>query len=146
MGASIHISGTGSSIIDTVFVCRSTGKVPRHWIAKSPSDLAELIEADLGKLRAGNVNLSQGDIRCITFGHLIRLAVWFLRAGWDKNETTILRLQKVQTWLQDFGGWQAVENCLTSHAQAPEATKTQMAFALQEPAADYGDQNAEISF
>ena len=29
MGASIHINGTGSSIIDTVFVCRSTGTVPR---------------------------------------------------------------------------------------------------------------------
>jgi adenine-specific DNA methylase len=28
MGASIHISGTGSSVVDTVFVCRSTGSVP----------------------------------------------------------------------------------------------------------------------
>lgn len=29
MGDSIHINGTGSSIIDTVFVCRSTGTVSR---------------------------------------------------------------------------------------------------------------------
>jgi putative DNA methylase len=146
MGASIHISRTGSSIIDTVFVCRSTGKVPRNWVADSPSGLAEVIESDLEKLKAGNVNLSKGDIKCITYGHLIRLAVWFLRKNWDKNEPLAVRLQKVQTWLQDFGGWQAVENHMTSHGQVPEATKTQMAFALQEPATDYGDQNAEISF
>ena len=146
MGASIHISGTGSSIIDSVFVCRSTGKVPRHWIAESPSGLAEIIEADLEKLKAGNVNLSNGDIKCITYGHLIRLAVWFLRENWDKSETTALRLQKVQTWLHDFGGWQGVENFLTSRDQPPEAAMKQTAFALQESAAHYGDQNAEISF
>jgi hypothetical protein len=27
MGASIHISGTGSSVVDTIFVCRSAGTV-----------------------------------------------------------------------------------------------------------------------
>ncbi|NLG83871.1 MAG: hypothetical protein GX493_04515 [Firmicutes bacterium] len=27
MGASIHINGTASSIVDTVFVCRSTGRI-----------------------------------------------------------------------------------------------------------------------
>ncbi len=34
MGASIHISGTGSSIVDTVFVCRSTGADagPGGWL------------------------------------------------------------------------------------------------------------------
>ena len=30
MGASIHINGTKSSVIDTVFVCRTTGKVRTH--------------------------------------------------------------------------------------------------------------------
>ncbi len=34
MGASIHISGTGSSIIDTVFVCRSTGVMQRNGVTK----------------------------------------------------------------------------------------------------------------
>jgi hypothetical protein len=33
MGASIHINGTGSSIIDTVFVCRQTGAMQRKWLA-----------------------------------------------------------------------------------------------------------------
>lgn len=36
MGASIHIKGTSSSIIDTVFVCRQTGTMLRKWIAYLP--------------------------------------------------------------------------------------------------------------
>mgnify|MGYP001769414628 CR=1 FL=1 len=45
MGASIHINGTGSSIIDTVFVCRSTGLYPRHTNG-SPDDWAVYLPAD----------------------------------------------------------------------------------------------------
>jgi len=41
MGASIHISGTKSSVLDTVFVCRSTGRVPAKWIVDS-TDFANL--------------------------------------------------------------------------------------------------------
>ncbi len=55
MGASIHISGTGSSIIDTIFVCRSTGRVPRRWIVSSPDAIAALVAEDLEKLQAGKV-------------------------------------------------------------------------------------------
>ena len=47
MGASIHINGTGSSIIDTVFVCRSTGSVPKKWVVDSIKGVAELVEEDL---------------------------------------------------------------------------------------------------
>ena len=79
MGASIHISGTGSSIIDTIFVCRSTGRVPRRWIVSSPDGIAALVAEDLEKLQAGKVKPTSGDIRCIVFGQIIRLAVWHLR-------------------------------------------------------------------
>lgn len=41
MGGSIHIHGTSSSIIDTVFVCRSTGTVPSRWLASTPEEIAE---------------------------------------------------------------------------------------------------------
>ena len=40
MGGSIHIHGTASSIIDTVFVCRSTGTVPSRWLARTPEGIA----------------------------------------------------------------------------------------------------------
>jgi hypothetical protein len=81
MGASIHINGTGSSIIDTVFVCRSTGSVPRKWVVDSIEGVADLIKEDLAKLRAGNVKLTVGDARCIGYGHLVRQYGTFARHG-----------------------------------------------------------------
>ena len=55
MGGSIHINKTGSSIIDTIFVCRVTGKVPRRWIVETPGDIANLMREDIERLRAGAV-------------------------------------------------------------------------------------------
>jgi len=110
MSASIHINGTGSSIIDTVFVCRSTGVMPKKWLVVSADGVAQLVLEDLQNLRAGNVNPTQGDTRCIAYGHLVRLAIWSLRRTWNKNETITKRIAKVEEWLQDFGGWPEVEN------------------------------------
>lgn len=81
MGASIHISGTKSSIIDTVFVCRSTGKITRKLIIDTAEGISHLVAEDIEQLKSGGVNPTQGDIRCIIFGHLVRLAIWFLRIG-----------------------------------------------------------------
>ena len=36
MGGSIHIHGTTSSIIDTVFVCRASGATPARWLFETP--------------------------------------------------------------------------------------------------------------
>src|SRR5437588_11341982 len=67
MGASIHINGTGSSIIDTVFVCRSTGRFPRRWLAETPAAMAKVVAEDLSLLQQGAVKPTQGDTRCIVF-------------------------------------------------------------------------------
>ena len=81
MGASIHINGTGSSIVDTVFVCRTTGHFPRRWLVTSPPELADLVRENVQQLIEGEVKPTKGDIRCIIFVHLVRLAVWNLRQG-----------------------------------------------------------------
>jgi len=112
MGASIHINKTGSSIIDTIFVCRSKGTVPRRWLPGTPSGVAELVKEDLAELNKGKVKPTPGDIRCIAYGHLIRLAIWFLRPGWDKTDKTETRLNRVAGWLAEFGGWPEVEKHL----------------------------------
>ena len=112
MGGSIHINGTGSSIIDTVFVCRSTGTVPGTWLVDSAKGVAGLVKEDLSKLLAGNVKYSFGDMRCIAYGHLVRLAIWHLRKAWDKNTDINKRISAVSSWLNDFGGWIAVEKHL----------------------------------
>jgi len=137
MGASIHINGTGSSIIDTVFVCRSTGVMQRKWLADSPEDVAKIVEEDLASLSAGNVKPTPGDIRCITFGHLIRLAIWSLRGKWDKHRPTALRLADVANWLHQFGGQEEVEKFIDTNNTI--ATRKDMPlFAVQESVAEYG--------
>ena len=110
MGASIHINGTGSSVIDTIFVCRSTGNVPAKWIVDSIVDVVELVEEDLKKLRAGAVKPTAGDIRCIAYGHIVRLAIWNLRSIWDNNNSITGRLDMVSKWFNHFGGWDEIKN------------------------------------
>ena len=144
MGASIHINGTGSSIIDTVFVCRQTGTMQRKWLAVSPDQVARIVEKDLDLLRVGNVKPTSGDIRCIIYGHLVRLAIWALRIEWNKIEPTIMRITRVKDWLHHFGNWTSVEKCM-KHDRATKEKDIPL-FAVHESAAEYGDEHAGISF
>ena len=108
MGASIHINRTGSSIVDTVFVCRKTGKTSRSLLPDTPQGLSEIVEGDCAKLEAGNVKPTQGDITCIVYGHLIRLAIWSLRKAWRRDLGTRERIAKVDDWIREFGDWRNV--------------------------------------
>jgi putative DNA methylase len=144
MGASIHINGTGSSIIDTVFVCRTTGVMQRKWIADSPHELARIVEQDLNHLRAGYVKPTRGDIRCVTYGHLIRLAIWSLRVNWNKNEPITSRIAKVTDWLQRFGGWAEVEKCMDYVNR--KTAKDMPLLSVHESDAKYGAKYADIPF
>lgn len=143
MGASIHINGTGSSIIDTVFVCRSTGTVPRKWVADSIDGVADLINEDLTKLRSGNVKPTPGDMRCIAHGHLIRLAIWNLRKNWDKDANINIRLSAVSFWISGFGGWAEIERRLM---KSEDFYHDAPLFAVHEPLKRCGAFYAEISF
>jgi putative DNA methylase len=143
MGASIHINGTGSSIIDTVFVCRSTGRFPRRWLTESPRALAQLVVEEIQKLQAANLEPTQGDIRCIVFGHLIRLAVWHLRKGWKQSFEVAERTKAIAAWISKFGGLEAVQTELRdSFASAGHAQK----WELQEGTTTYSTKPDEISF
>ena len=144
MGASIHINGTGSSIIDTVFVCRQTGTMQRKWLANSPDEVARIVNEDLDQLRAGNVKPTPGDIRCVTYGHLIRLAIWSLRLEWGNTEPVATRIGKVAGWLKRFGGWAEVERCMEYDGAA--IMNDMPLFAVHENAAEYGAEYADISF
>lgn len=112
MGASIHINGTGSSVIDTVFVCRSTGSVPRRIIVSNPEEIAGLVREDIRLIQAGNVKLTLGDIRCVAYGHLVRLAIWNLRKDWEVERSVEEKMKLVGLYIEKLGGWRAVERCL----------------------------------
>lgn len=97
MSGSIHIHGTGSSIIDTVFVCRRDGKTPIAWVFEDARQLSRLIFRELAELRLAGMNPTQGDIRCIAYGHITRMAIANLRSGWDSSLPTEEKLARVRS-------------------------------------------------
>jgi adenine-specific DNA methylase len=94
MGGSIHIHGTASSIIDTVFVCRDRGHAPRQWLFNSAEELVTIVAQELAQLSETGRQPTKGDTRCIIFGHLTRMAVWNLRERWDRTITTTEKLDR----------------------------------------------------
>ena len=136
MGASIHIAGTGSSIIDTVFVCRSTGSVSRRLISSDSSAIAEMVRQDLVSLSLGGIKPTAGDIRCVSFGHIVRLAVWFLRQSWNRETPVTSRIDSVNTWIEkQLGGVAAV---LASLGNEFEAAPSRQPFLVREESSYYG--------
>ncbi len=82
MGGSIHIYGTGSSIIDTVFICRKGAK--SHAFPTDPiSTLTEETVRDIQALSQAGYRATVGDINCIVNGHITRLAVNKLNKKWN---------------------------------------------------------------
>lgn len=94
MGGSIHIHGTRSSIVDTIFVSRSTGHTRKSLLFENETQLLEIVSKDLAHLRDAGMKPTVGDIRCITFGHLTRMAVWRLRQTWISTLPTNKRLSR----------------------------------------------------
>jgi putative DNA methylase len=112
MGGSIHISGTGSSVVDTIFVCRSTGAIPRNYVVDDPAAIAALVAHDISELKLSEYLPTRGDIRCIIFGHLIRLAVWKLRNSWNKLQSADEGLIAVEKQITALGGLETIEHGL----------------------------------
>jgi hypothetical protein len=143
MGASIHISGTQSSIIDTVFVCRSTGVVPRKWIIETPALLTALIIEELGKLEAGGVKPTEGDARCIAYGHLTRLAIWTVRHDWEIKQSVQQKLKRISNWI---GSFCEVDEFLAGIRKVKSLVPRQTCYAALDEKETYGKDSDEVSF
>ena len=96
MGGSIHIHGTGSSIVDTVFVCRDRGTTPRDLLFENAGQLARLLRRELAELSTAGMKPTAGDIRCIAFGHITRMAIWSLRPEWEATRPTAAKLESIR--------------------------------------------------
>ena len=103
MGGSIHIHGTGSSIVDTVFVCRKSGTKPREWLFSTSGQLLEIVRRDFADLDAAGRTPTHGDMRCIVYGHLTRMAVWTLREGWNRFGDTGEKLGRLRDMVRAYG-------------------------------------------
>ena len=102
MGASIHISGTGSSTVDTVFVCRSTGSIKGNHFNGTESGLRRLLNSDVEALRRAELEPSLGDVFCLLLGHIARIAVWELRPNWSCSLPMRDKLERVRAKMEDL--------------------------------------------
>lgn len=120
MGGSIHISGTGSSIVDTVFVCRTTGTTAQASLFEDATGLALIVANDIANLRSAGLKGSDGDIRCVVFGHLARMAIWNLRcAGWNKDSDTKQKLSRFMEEMDALGTLEQVRDALNAGTSRP---------------------------
>lgn len=119
MGGSIHIHNTGSSIVDTVFVCRSQAYASTEHLFDTPEQLSALVRGELNQLQAAGMKPSTGDIRCIVYGHLTRMAVRKLRDTWDAQVPILERLYRFRAALANCCDPQAVIDSLTVSVRFP---------------------------
>lgn len=139
MGGSIHIHGTGSSIVDTVFVCRSTGATARQWLAETADELVSLVADELDQLRDAGMQPSVGDVRCIIYGHMARMAVRRLRPSWDVTRLTSDKLRLVTEAFTGFGNpLILMERCRAlparkNHTKAEATTSTSLCRLAPDP-------------
>lgn len=118
MEASLHINGTGSSVLDSVFVCRARlagapagaharadGRIPAK---PTKEGFEQALLSDLREVARGGVRVSVGDARCLFSGHVARLAVRRLAHGWNPDEVLGVRLGQVREELsklaEHYGG------------------------------------------
>ena len=97
MSASLHIHGTNSSVLDSIFVCRSAD-VP-HEVR---TDACEVLGRDAALMAAAGVKLSQGDIRCLASGHIARMAINGLRDTWDTEASLSERMKRAEERLVEL--------------------------------------------
>jgi adenine-specific DNA methylase len=118
MGGSIHIHGTGSSIVDTVFVCRDRGTTPRSWLFADAAGLVRIMSDDLESLRAAGMKPTTGDIRCVALGHITRMAAWRLKATWNSTRTTAEKFAAIRQAMNGIATVDEVQKRLEG-AEAP---------------------------
>jgi hypothetical protein len=145
MGASIHISGTKSSLVDTIFVCRTTGTI-QGWQYKTDSHtLKQLLRSDLDDLRQAGLTPTTGDARCVLLGHLTRLVVWQLRPAWQTDIVVETKLDQVKGMFQSIYPFDLL-NRLANEAIASLSEIDPLAsMRVHETQETYGDAD-EISF
>jgi putative DNA methylase len=117
MSGSIHISGTGSSILDSVLVCRAPQFVRPNNLFASTAELLPIVSIEKAELVKANVKLSAGDARCMVFGHLMRMAVWQLHRRWESSSPAADKLAWFGEAVKRFGNPQRLIDSLARNAE-----------------------------
>lgn len=101
MRASLHINGTSSSVLDSVFVCRA-GIEPenRDW-RELLAGLEDLLRREIALLREGGVRISKGDVLCLLYGHTTRVLVHRYYSSWHPEFSVEEKLELARAGLGD---------------------------------------------
>lgn len=94
MAASLHIAGTSSSILDSVFVCRATNMVSDY------GSVEDRVERDRLAMEAAAYRCTVGDLLCLRAGHVAADTVRALHGEWDVNVPLDERLSIVNRTMQ----------------------------------------------
>jgi hypothetical protein len=106
MTASLHIAGTGSSILDSVFVCRKPVSTRRRKARQieMPLDVGgeclAALHADAAAMRSAGVKITPGDLRCLLAGHVARITMRTLRPAWNREAPLAERLGAARRCLE----------------------------------------------
>lgn len=131
MGGSIHIHGTSSSIVDTVFVCRGATERTRPATLSSPQDVRTQLSTDTSLLLASGYTPTRGDIRCILYGHLTRFAIAHLREQWDTAAPLSAKLALVSQIMGEFEDPAGVAAILAADVSANARLPKQVSLSLE---------------
>jgi putative DNA methylase len=101
MEASLHIAKTGSSILDSILVCRRVESEPNR-IGGDPAELHEQLLAECGAVQAGGVRLGVGDVYCLALGHVARLATVRAVDDWMRHAPVVERLARAEGLLRSI--------------------------------------------
>lgn len=105
MAASLHIAGSNSSVLDTVFVCRAVESV-------TAIPLKTCLVKDVEGLQNAGLSLTAGDLRCLIAGHVARLAVNELMQKWGKQESLQERTRRAADAISRFSSHNPAANLI----------------------------------
>ncbi|UGB46594.1 DUF1156 domain-containing protein [Frateuria edaphi] len=83
MSASLHIANTSSSVVDSVFVCRTFSDASEP--AQNEAELEAVLQEDIRQMAAAGVKVSGGDVRCLLAGRLAGLAINSCHTDWQRS-------------------------------------------------------------
>lgn len=101
MEASLHISGTGSSRVDSVFVARK-GVEPSPASGPVVRAMQRVLTEDAFQLAKGGIEVGRGDVNCIALGIATANATRKLAKEWDRRRSIVARLEAARRTINEL--------------------------------------------
>jgi len=106
MSASLHIAGTASSVLDSVFVCRKESfQEPSLFSQPQASvhdECATALADDGAKMRLAGISVTKGDLRCLLAAHIARLTILSLQPEWLSKIAIAERLSCAKARMEEI--------------------------------------------